>query len=294
MKKFFSSLFILVVLFMATNSFAQTGTVVWALSAGQMAVSGLGAVTASNAAPTAFFTSIAYNTTFAPQPYGCKYGSASGWPASQSGQVATQYVQYQCTATSAITVNSVTFDLATCGGTKIVTLAYYSKDNWASNVNMPGTQALATKDTWYAQSFTIGAPSIAAGGTFTVRLYPYNGLTSLATAKYMGVRAMTFNISIATGIRDLNQMPTQFGLDQNYPNPFNPTTTISYGVPQQSMVTLKVYDILGNEVATLVNGVQPAGNHVVSFDASKLTSGVYIYRMQAGSFTQTKKMILMK
>ncbi|MEW5842350.1 MAG: T9SS type A sorting domain-containing protein [Bacteroidota bacterium] len=89
-------------------------------------------------------------------------------------------------------------------------------------------------------------------------------------------------------------LPTHFGLKQNYPNPFNPTTTISYQLPSNSFVTIKVYDILGKEVAALVNGNESAGTHNVNFDASKLTSGVYIYTINAGGFVQSKKMLLLK
>lgn len=85
-----------------------------------------------------------------------------------------------------------------------------------------------------------------------------------------------------------------FTLAQNYPNPFNPITTIQYSIPQRSNVTLKVYDVLGNEVATLVNEEKEKGIHTINFDASKLSSGVYFYKLQAGSFFQTKKMILVK
>uniref|UniRef100_A0A7V3E8M7 T9SS type A sorting domain-containing protein n=1 Tax=Ignavibacterium album TaxID=591197 RepID=A0A7V3E8M7_9BACT len=85
-----------------------------------------------------------------------------------------------------------------------------------------------------------------------------------------------------------------FYLDQNYPNPFNPTTVISWQSPVGSHQTLKVYDVLGNEVATLVNEYKEAGRHKVEFDASKLASGVYIYKLTAGSFTSSKKMMVVK
>jgi len=89
-------------------------------------------------------------------------------------------------------------------------------------------------------------------------------------------------------------LPNDFVLYQNYPNPFNPTTTISFSIPSQSFVSLKVYDVLGNEVATLVNEEKPAGQYEVEFNSSHLASGVYFYRIQAGTFSQVKKMILSK
>jgi hypothetical protein len=85
-----------------------------------------------------------------------------------------------------------------------------------------------------------------------------------------------------------------FALEQNYPNPFNPSTTISYQLPSEGQVSLKVYDMLGNEVATLVNEMKTAGEYQVDFNAAALSSGIYFYRLQAGNFVDTKRMMLMK
>ena len=99
----------------------------------------------------------------------------------------------------------------------------------------------------------------------------------------------------ATGVNDAsNALPARFSLSQNYPNPFNPTTTIQFSISELSIVNLKVFDVLGREVATLVNGRMEAGVHQVSFDASRLASGIYFYQLQAGSFSQTKKLMLLK
>lgn len=89
-------------------------------------------------------------------------------------------------------------------------------------------------------------------------------------------------------------LPTEYTLSQNYPNPFNPSTTIQYQIPQSGNVTLKVYDVIGNEVALLVDEMKQQGNYQVSFDASALSSGIYIYRLIASDFVETKKMILLK
>jgi hypothetical protein len=86
----------------------------------------------------------------------------------------------------------------------------------------------------------------------------------------------------------------EFSLDQNYPNPFNPATTLRYAIPAGTDVTLKVYNIIGQEVATLVNEYQTSGVYTVNFDASKLSSGIYLYRISAGTFVQVKKMLLVK
>jgi hypothetical protein len=83
-------------------------------------------------------------------------------------------------------------------------------------------------------------------------------------------------------------------LQQNYPNPFNPGTKIIYSIPKQSFVSLKIYDILGKEVIALINEEQPLGTYEVDFDASNFSAGVYFYKLQAGNFVQTKKMMLLK
>jgi len=90
------------------------------------------------------------------------------------------------------------------------------------------------------------------------------------------------------------EKPDEYFLNQNYPNPFNPTTTIRYQIPEISFVTIKVYDVLGNEIATLVNEEKPAGNYEVEFIGKGLPSGIYFYRLQTGSFVETKKMVLLK
>ncbi len=98
----------------------------------------------------------------------------------------------------------------------------------------------------------------------------------------------------STSVEQSNQTPMRFELYNNYPNPFNPATTISYSISKASFVTLKIYDLLGREIATLVNGEKPAGYYKIEFNAGKLASGVYLYRMEANNFSETKKFILMK
>ncbi len=88
--------------------------------------------------------------------------------------------------------------------------------------------------------------------------------------------------------------PTVFALLQNYPNPFNPTTVISYSIASASHVSLKVFDLLGREIVTLVNGQLTPGNYTASFDASRLSSGVYFYRLDAGTFSDVKRLSVMK
>ncbi len=102
-------------------------------------------------------------------------------------------------------------------------------------------------------------------------------------------------LGVVTAVQNQNsKVASSFTLEQNYPNPFNPTTIISYQLPTNSLVILKVYDVLGREVKTLVNEHENAGLHAATFDATNLPSGVYLYHIQAGSFSSMKKMILVK
>lgn len=98
---------------------------------------------------------------------------------------------------------------------------------------------------------------------------------------------------IQTSIEE-EEIPAEFSLSQNYPNPFNPTTNISYNLPQASMVTIGVYNLLGQQVALLVNEYKSAGPHTVSFNASEISSGMYIYRMESENFVRSKKLLLIK
>jgi len=102
------------------------------------------------------------------------------------------------------------------------------------------------------------------------------------------------SINSTTAIDNDNAIPKEFSLSQNYPNPFNPETVIRYKVKATSHVTIKVFDMLGREVATLVNEEKSAGNHSIIFNGRNLASGVYLYKMQAGSFVETKKIIMIK
>jgi hypothetical protein len=106
--------------------------------------------------------------------------------------------------------------------------------------------------------------------------------------------SLTLERAMGTSNEELSDLPEKFDLKQNYPNPFNPTTKIAFDLPQAASVELVVFDMLGRKVATLVSERMTAGTHTMDFNASSLASGMYIYRIEAGSFTSIKKMMLIK
>lgn len=101
-------------------------------------------------------------------------------------------------------------------------------------------------------------------------------------------------VEIATGVQDEDISIHKFDLKQNYPNPFNPLTTINFSIPQKDFVNLRVYNFVGEEVKMLLNEEKDAGSYQIKFDAQNLPSGIYFYKLNTGSFSETKKMILLK
>ncbi|MEK7671694.1 MAG: T9SS type A sorting domain-containing protein, partial [Bacteroidota bacterium] len=120
--------------------------------------------------------------------------------------------------------------------------------------------------------------------------------TDSSTGYAIGDSGMILKYSTSTVNVEENLLaaPISFALHQNYPNPFNPSTTISYDLPRESVVTLKVFNLLGEEVRTLVNQRKEAGRHLVNFDAEGLPSGVYLYRLQTETSTLSRKMLLLR
>ena len=119
-------------------------------------------------------------------------------------------------------------------------------------------------------------------------------MASTIKYEYTKIQNAVDNGIPVTAVRTIGQVPNQFQLGQNYPNPFNPSTEISYTIAKAGNVTLKVYNMLGQEVATLVNGFKSASTYKVNFNAANLSSGVYMYTLRTGSNVVSKKMVLMK
>ena len=111
---------------------------------------------------------------------------------------------------------------------------------------------------------------------------------------YHNALPITVNYSLVELSTEESIMPKEFALHQNYPNPFNPSTQIAFDLPESADVRLTVFDVLGRQVANLINQPMKAGSHTVNFDAQRLASGVYIYRLEAGSFSMTRNMMLIK
>jgi hypothetical protein len=149
----------------------------------------------------------------------------------------------------------------------------------------------------YSREFTINAsalrrknvwviPNISLSGTFNQNNLYFALVNVSIEGDNLGKRSPKSD--------EKNIIPTEYSLKQNYPNPFNPTTQIRYSIVNGGIVTLKVFDLLGREVATLVNEEKPAGTYQVEFNAKGLASGIYFYTLVSGNFAATKKLILLK
>ena len=157
-----------------------------------------------------------------------------------------------------------------------------------------GLDTIILDQSQYKNSWVpLGQFEFAEGNSGYVSLDDQSTITG-QTVIYDAVKWIYID-SIATAVKGKsNELPKEFVLEQNYPNPFNPTTEIQYSIPKNGFVTLKVYNLLGQEVMTLVNQQQMAGSYKVNLSAGALASGIYMYRLQTGNFTLIKKMVVLK
>ncbi|OYV86602.1 MAG: hypothetical protein B7Z63_03750, partial [Ignavibacteriae bacterium 37-53-5] len=156
---------------------------------------------------------------------------------------------------------------------------------------------LANADSSYMFGETaIDNHSPVAATQFNSIIFALNSGTGATAMNLSNIQVTMAPSPVVTGVKGASgsEVPKTFALDQNYPNPFNPSTVIAYQLPKASKVVLKVYDVLGREVATLVNGTESAGSYKVTFNMDKYASGVYFVRMVAGSFVHVQKMMLLK
>lgn len=158
------------------------------------------------------------------------------------------------------------------------TTGYELSYKWTRN----GAQVAVMPDYPYSSSFIYPTPR-----TDTVTVTVSNVKNSVSRTWYVEV------VDDPTSVEE-DGIPTTYALDQNYPNPFNPATKIKYSIPQQSFVSIKVYDILGNQISTLVNENKSPGFYEADWNAESISSGIYFYTIKAGSFVETKKMMLIK
>ena len=193
------------------------------------------------------------------------------------------------------------------GGNSYIYMTTNTGVTW--NLVYSGTQGRIRGLDFYSQVFAVGLNGtiLKGSGDGTIwsaqnsgvnnTLYAVSVLESNHDIAYVagdnGTMLKTNNGGI--GIQNISsEIPDKYSLSQNYPNPFNPSTKIRFAIPKNELVTLKIYDLLGREAAILVNEKLQPGTYETTFDGSSLTSGVYFYRLNAGDFKETKKMILIK
>jgi hypothetical protein len=225
----------------------------------------------------------------------------NNWPASETDTAAGRYIQFDASAIAgrAFTAKRIFFNYGGGGSTNAVKgKAFYSTNGWSTMTLLNTDSAFVYPNstvTPYSKAINVSVP---VGKKFSLRIYPFWVLSSAGSnSKYSVLDTVVISgtTAIASAVERVgNGIPSRFELLQNYPNPFNPTTAISYQLSANGSVTLKVFDVLGREIATLVRGELQAGTYETSFDASRLSSGVYLYELRAGSFVQTRRMVLMK
>ncbi len=148
----------------------------------------------------------------------------------------------------------------------------------------------STTYNWTDYDYSVGGP-LKAHYYVKAILVPTEGGSSTTSSP---TNTVTSSVGLYKYNLDKIEIVKSYLLDQNYPNPFNPSTKITYSIKEEGLVTLKIYDVLGKEIATLVNETKEAGYHYTEFNASSLPSGVYIYTLQVNGFVSSKKMLLMK
>ena len=240
---------------------------------------------------------------------GTHQGSTSGWATSLDNRVAVSSpLKINLSGTRSITQFNISAELSRTGNIPdndlvihfvVVEDLFYDGRNSISDHKHVMRKMLPTPD---GQSFSINLneTKIISQTVNLDQIWDADSLSVVVFVQSTASKTVYQSESIdyqelVVSVNDKsNNIPAEFILEQNYPNPFNPSTTIRFQVPNSSFVNLKMYDIIGNEVATLVNERKPAGSYEVEFNAANLSSGIYFYKLQTGAFVETKKMILLK
>jgi hypothetical protein len=184
------------------------------------------------------------------------------------------------TATAGVNATSTPPGASATGGTLTAT---------TTSVVLSAATSSGTSFSWAGPGIVSGGstanPRVSASGTYTVTITnSASGCTSTATAL----------VDRTTGVQEENAIPKEYSLSTNYPNPFNPVTNIRFSIVDRELTILKVYDVLGNEVAILVNEIKHPGTYTVQWNARGMASGVYFYSLKAGHFISTKKLLLIR
>ena len=169
------------------------------------------------------------------------------------------------------------------------------------DIDVLSASDLDNKIAWYEndgnENFTPHTITIVTDGARSVYAVDVDGDGDIdvLSASFVDDKIAWYENSGSVGVESIsNEIPSEFNLNQNYPNPFNPATIIRFSIPEESFVRIKVFNTLGEEITTLINENIVAGNYEVEFDASKLPSGIYFYKLQSETFIETKKMVLLR
>jgi len=226
--------------------------------------------------------------------------TAPGWPANTTDTLNNVWVQFKVSPIKGymFNVNSVSFDICGAGTGDMKAKAYVSTDpSFKNKIEIFSSERLGSYVFNYVKVTGLNI-NLKEGESFYLRIYPWlDNQTKPVTGKRVIIKRIIIGgkSEPATSLTtELSNLPKGFKLYNAYPNPFNPVTNIKFDLPTPSNVTLKVFNILGQEVTTLLSEFKDAGTYIVPFNAINLSSGVYIYKIQAGSFTETKRMLLLK
>jgi hypothetical protein len=300
---FFLLVFVVIMVMPMTIALAQTpDSVVWYLSSAtlKIAASTANVVGDSNSIGPAVGWQIAsYNAN----GQRCNLAGPGGnnWPASEIDTAAGRYVQFDASPISgrSFAVKRIFFNYGGASSTNAMKgKAFYSTNNWSSMTLLNTDSAFVYPNSTVTPYSKVVSVTVPNKGKFSLRIYPFwVSATAGTNSKYSVLDSVTISgtTAVASSVEKTGiEVPKGFILQQNYPNPFNPSTNIEYRVTKSGFVTLKVFDVLGREVATLVNGELQPGSYQATFDAAHLASGVYLYQLKAGDFIQTQRMVLAK